>query len=42
MAEEALVEAARYDWSNVVERIEGVYRRVMSNGNGNGLSKKAV
>ena len=42
MAEEALVEAARYDWSNVVEHIEGVYRRVIRSGNGNGLSERAV
>ena len=42
MAEEALAEAARYDWSNVVERIEGIYRQVMHSGNGNGLSQKAV
>jgi glycosyltransferase involved in cell wall biosynthesis len=42
MAEEALAEAARYDWSNVVERIETVYRRVMRARNGNGLSEKAV
>jgi glycosyltransferase involved in cell wall biosynthesis len=42
MAEEALVEAARYDWSNVVQHIETIYRQVMRNGNGNGLSQKAV
>jgi glycosyltransferase involved in cell wall biosynthesis len=42
MAEEALVEAARYDWSNVVEHLETIYRQVARNGNGNGLSQKAV
>jgi len=42
MAEQALVEAARYDWSNVVERIEGVYRQVVHSRNGNGLSEKAL
>ena len=42
MAEEALVEAARYDWSNVVEHIETIYRQVARSGNGNGLSRKAV
>jgi len=42
MAEQALVEAARYDWSNVVERIEGVYRRVVHSRNGDGLSEKAL
>lgn len=41
MAEEALAQAARYDWSNVVERIEGVYRQVVHSRNGNGLSEQA-
>ncbi len=42
MAEEALADAARYDWSNVVERMEGIYQRVIDGRNGNGLSEKAV
>jgi glycosyltransferase involved in cell wall biosynthesis len=42
MAEEALAEAARYDWSNVVNRIEGIYRRAIRRRNGNGLFEKAL
>ena len=42
MAEEALADAAQYDWSNTVDRIEGTYRQAIHMRNGNGLSKKAV
>jgi glycosyltransferase involved in cell wall biosynthesis len=42
MAQEALAEAARYDWSNVVGRIEGIYRQAIGRRNGNGLSEKAL
>ncbi|MDP2948774.1 MAG: glycosyltransferase family 4 protein [Chloroflexota bacterium] len=42
MAEAAQAEAARYDWSNVVERIEGVYQQAIGRRNGNGLSPKIV
>jgi glycosyltransferase involved in cell wall biosynthesis len=42
MATEALAEAARYDWSNVVGRIEGIYRQAIGRRNGNGLFEKAL
>jgi glycosyltransferase involved in cell wall biosynthesis len=42
MAKEALAEAARYDWSNVADRIEGIYRQAMRRRNGNGLSERAL
>lgn len=42
MAEEALADAAQYDWSNTVDRIEETYRQAIHMRNGNGLSKKAV
>jgi glycosyltransferase involved in cell wall biosynthesis len=42
MAEQALAEAAQYDWTNVVERIEGIYRQAISKRNGNGIFEKAL
>ncbi len=42
MAEAALAEAARYDWSNVVGRLEGVYRQAIHGRNGNGLPENAL